>query len=684
MRSVLVAILAVAAVLGTPLTYKLYDGSTGALGFTMQSWGWGIDLRSTEIPPPNGLTYAAKVQQQWNGALVLHGTVAIAWGDVTGIELYAHGGNSGAGQDVLLQAQVAGANVGNQVSLKSTLGKPGLTASWQKFTFPASGFNLPPTLVPNTLQVMVAGSSAAYFTDIVLAGVFHQATLVKSVVSAGRTVGSVNQEIFGVNFADAPMLATGLYTANRWGGNAVTRYSWDLDSQNHAADWFFENIANDVANVHNLPNGSSSDAFVDVTLKAGARTVLTLPTIGWSPVDRVRRCGFSVAKYGAQQQTDQWAPDCGNGVKSDGTKITGNDPRDTSYPVGADYLNSWLSHLEGIFGPSFIQNSLFLFDNEPNYWAGTHRDVHPNPLSYDELWTNTLQYAQGVLSRYPNAQLAGPDISGWCDLIRSPKDGSCADGADFAAHGNVPLIEWYISKIGEHYTQTGVKLLQYLDVHCYPEGAYSGTDNLKTMVNLRSTRELWDPTYPSSGWHGKTTGLFPMLHAAIAKYAPWLKISCTEFNYDFDDSSVVNSVAVAEALAIFAHERVDLGTRWVSPATGSLGEASYRLFRNYDGAGSRVAGSVVEATTSDVEAATVYAFLSADKATLWVFAACKQPLEAAPISVDVSSFTSSATARVFVLDKDHHATRVADAKVSGGVLSASLTPVSATLFELKK
>ncbi len=68
-----------------------------------------------------------------------------------------------------------------------------------------------------------------------------------------------------------------------------------------------------------LPNGSETDVFVDQDRRTGTKTVLSVPLIGWKP-NRDWSCAFSVAKYGPQQQTDaQWRPDCGNGVKPDGT-----------------------------------------------------------------------------------------------------------------------------------------------------------------------------------------------------------------------------------------------------------------------------------------------------------------------------------------------------------------------------
>src|ERR1044072_9012798 len=112
--------------------------------------------------------------------------------------------------------------------------------------------------------------------------------------------------IFGANWGDgtpgAAQLATGFYTAARWGGNATTRYTWLLDPSNRAFDYFFLNIQTGAG------HGAAADAMASASLDAGAEVVMTVP------LDKVakstaRTPGFSVAKYGPQIQTEcDWNP----------------------------------------------------------------------------------------------------------------------------------------------------------------------------------------------------------------------------------------------------------------------------------------------------------------------------------------------------------------------------------------
>lgn len=139
------------------------------------------------------------------------------------------------------------------------------------------------------VTLLTAGSSAA-------------ATIAVSIdPSADRH--AVSPQIFGMNFGDAAQMSRLKVPVRRWGGNSVTRYNWENDTHNSASDWFFFNYTNG-PDPGGLPDGSSADTFVDEIRAAGGEALITVPLIGWTPLDRVRRWGYSVAKYGTQQQTE--------------------------------------------------------------------------------------------------------------------------------------------------------------------------------------------------------------------------------------------------------------------------------------------------------------------------------------------------------------------------------------------
>src|SRR5204862_211320 len=106
-----------------------------------------------------------------------------------------------------------------------------------------------------------------------------------------------------------------------------------------------------------------------------------------------------------------------------------------------------------------------------------------------------------------------------------------AAAPDRRAHGNVPLLPWWLFQMRAHERKTGLKLLDMLDVHYYPAGQGIGvgtggaTDRATNALRIRSTRSLWDPTYVDESWIGDTVELIPRLRRWVAANAPGIGIS---------------------------------------------------------------------------------------------------------------------------------------------------------------
>jgi len=441
--------------------------------------------------------------------------------------------------------------------------------------------------------------------------------------------------IFGVAYGDATRNAQIGYTVRRWGGNSTTRYNWKYDIHNTGNDYFFENIPDSQDRTHIPPLGNSADAFITEARAAGSQPLIAIPTIGLKPLDNSAlkhfyTVGFSVAKYGAAQFVDPYDSNAGNGYLKNNTKITNNTASDTSDAAPPAYEASWIAHLQSVFGTAANGGVKFYsLDNEVMLWNSTHRDVHPAATTYDETWSKAVAYATAIKQQEPNALVTGPVTWGYCDLFGSAAD-NCLDGDDRSAHGGLPFVAWYLQQVQANPMSNSKPLIDYLDLHYYPQdpngaaGSIYSADQDATTVSrrMKSLRELYDPTWVSQAWladlghsapyYYDTPQLIPRVKAWIAQYAPGTKLAITEYAWDNTDDSgndtISGGVAQAEVLGIFAREGVDLATRWTAPNAGNFNERAFRLFLNFDGAGAKVEGDSVKATTANIDQIGAYAF----------------------------------------------------------------------------
>jgi len=422
-------------------------------------------------------------------------------------------------------------------------------------------------------------------------------------------------------------------TLNRWGGDGVTRYNYKLDISNHADHWFYENIPN--AN-RQYPDVSEFNTQVLGDRASGARTMGTVPVMGWVAKSRTLSGSFSVAKYGPQQKTDPNWKDFGNGVRPDGTKITNNDPADTCMPVDASWTEDWVKYLVGKFGDAAHGGvAIYSLDNEPNWWDMNHRDVHPLPFTYDEVTQNGIKVARAVKTADPTAEVSGPVIDYWYNYFYSMRDLETVKGtwpnltydfSDRISHGNLPLIEYYLKtfKAAQDADPKHTRLLDFLDVHTYFAANNAGfkpagtSEDQKAVLN--STRVFWDPAYTDGRYRNPENYAEPMPPQMIRRLKQWVaadypgtKTAITEYNWGAQEH-ISGAVAQADILGIFGREGLDLGALWGPPELDSPSMFAFKIFRNYDDAGGEFGDTSIAAASSDQGKLAIYAALrSSDK-----------------------------------------------------------------------
>lgn len=584
--------------------------------------------------------------------------------------------NATIGTQVQFSATVAGNSVTDNTVTWSVAGPSGSTLSAGDID--KTGLYTTPYPAPSTVTITATSNQ-----DNTVSGT-ATVTLVAPAAGAGPALTvdvsnqthAINPYIYGMNAWGLLNSAgkAGRITIDRWGGDATSRYNYQLDATNSASDWYFENQAG-------LPGGSQDNSSFNAQVTndqgIGARTLATLPVNGWVAKDTTS-CSFPTVTYPGQAAADT-GRGCGNGVYPQGTHgctssggcdITGNDPTVTSTAInGATWATNWVTYLVGKFGTAANGGvAVYDLDNEPSWWDAVHRDVHPNPFTYDEVTNNGLAVAKAVKAADPTAEVSGPVMDYWWDYFYSKKDvetgwgsGPCyapwQNPTDRNAHGGVALIEYYLQqfKAAQDNDPNHTRFLDYLDLHTYFAPQYplnSGNgiafstagDTAEQEERLDSTRVFWDPTYidpdttnqpfpqpnyvtdsnytSSCSVPAMAPQIIRLAKQWIANDYPGTKLALTEYNWGGQES-INGALAQADILGIFGREGVDIGTLWGAPdpTQGQTpGLMAFEVFRNYDGNNSTFGDMALASSSVDQGKLAVYGALrtSDNKLTLVV------------------------------------------------------------------
>ena len=201
-------------------------------------------------------------------------------------------------------------------------------------------------------------------------------------IDAAGNPHPINTDIYGIaNYGLDATFAKGIQVPNiRWGGDATTRYNWQVDSGNSGFDWYFMG-----GNGQAAPTPSASADLMISTYKtaSNAHTLLTIPIIPYVNKTAAWNCSFPVSVYGAQQSTNPYVhpngDNCGNSITTGGVQLLDNNIYANHIDNTVALQQGWVQHLISTFGTAANGGvPYYQLDNEPGGWSNTHRDVEPN------------------------------------------------------------------------------------------------------------------------------------------------------------------------------------------------------------------------------------------------------------------------------------------------------------------
>jgi hypothetical protein len=662
------------------------------------NWSWATVNLNNAAPVHGGSASIGVSSTNWQ-ALYLHHP-AQNGSAFTHLTFWINGGGTG-GQSVQVQAQR------NEVSQTAVALAPLPVNSWRQEIIPLTSLGVATATDFDGVwwQVQNSGLAPTFYVDdialVVSNSVPGTSGPVAITVNAALNQRPINPLIYGVAFAASNQLAELNSPLNRSGGNSETRYNWQLNAHNHAADWYFESIPDSPATP-----AAAADGHVAHSKNGGAQPMLTIPMLGWMPKltpSRSYLASYAITKYGPQFSHDTsysaWY-DFGDGIGTNTVTqkswlITTNDPTDANFPTNSTYQQAFVQYLTNRWGLSTNGGiRYYCLDNEHTLWHSTHRDVHPVGTTMQEIRDRMFDYGTKVKAVDPNALLVAPEEWGWPGYLYSGYDWQWAGAhndytpshfPDRSTNGGWDYGPWLLNQCRLYEQTNGVRLLDVFTYHIYPQGANEGGNDTSTSTQLgrnRSTRALWDPTYIDQSWIGNIINLIPRMKGWVATYYPGTKIGITEYNWGAENH-INGATAQADILGIFGREGLDLATRWTTPSASTPTDKAIKMYRNYDGNKSTFGDTSVSASGPNPDNIATFAALRSSDGALTVMAINKQLSSNAPVNITLTNFLSLGTAQVWRLTSANTITRLSDLAFAGNDFSHTLPAQSITLFVIR-
>ena len=326
-------------------------------------------------------------------------------------------------------------------------------------------------------------------------------------------------------------------------GNNSTKYNWRKKLSSHP-DWY------------NNVERHDWDYTAKEMLKnvPDIQQMWAIPLMGYVAKDSA--FNFDCYAYDTCKGSNNELNKCANG---DASKYL--EPWSPDSAVGI--LNHWLKDLK--LNP---KNILYWnLDNEPELWAEKHDDIVKKEYSAEDYIQSYVATAKRARTIFPEIKLVGPAFSnewGWYNWNKQKV--KAKDGKSYT------WIEYFIKRVAEEQKASGLKLLDVLDIHFYPE---TTDPNLTLQVH-----RIW---YDTSWVYPKGNGIKRLGPAdwnqsqeakefIFARCNNWLKqymgenngvtMGASEYGQISKDDPNVVACWYASHLGTFADNGVELFTPW--------------------------------------------------------------------------------------------------------------------------
>ncbi|HTA62748.1 MAG TPA: glycoside hydrolase family 44 protein [Bacteroidia bacterium] len=413
---------------------------------------------------------------------------------------------------------------------------------------------------------------------------FSQTVNIQVDAAAGRK--NISPYIYGRNnsISDDPnsptpaatwklMRDAGLRYTRENGGNNATKYNWRKKISSHP-DWYNNCYAHNwdyAAKTlqDSMPNTQGMWAF---------------QLIGYA----ASNLNNNFNDYG-YNGSNSWGGTCqnlaGGGVPNSAGTCSATTNGNTSLYLEnwtadstTNILNHWFG--SGSLGYTTTNKIYWSMDNEPDGWNYTHDDVMPTLPTAENFMQLYFAVAKKARAKFPNIKLTGPVPESEWQWYNWNNSKITVSGQSYN------WLEFFIKRCAEEQTASGIRLLDVIDIHSYP-------NETNDADVVQGHRIYFDTTYRYPGANGvKTTSLSGWDTSITKEYIfgrvnKWLTqymganhgVTCGVSEYAINSTTPnIIANAYASTLGTFA----DNGVEFFSPWTWNIGMwETMHLFSRY-------------------------------------------------------------------------------------------------------
>jgi len=407
------------------------------------------------------------------------------------------------------------------------------------------------------------------------------------------------------------------------GGNNSTKYNWRLKLSSHP-DWYNNVFARNwdaaAKNLTDKMPGTQGMWSFQLLGKAASSNNYNFPSWEYNQSQWWDGVHQNLAGEGVVN------PDGGSKalVEGDTDLYLVDWPADSSVAI----LDHWFGN-DGL-GYDTTYYQYWNMDNEPEIWSGTHDDVMKEQIPAEEFMQLYFKVAKAARARFPGIKLVGPVPANEWQWYRYGKDAISYKGKKYC------WLEYFILRIAEEEVESGVKLLDVLDIHYYPT-------NTDTEKLVQYHRIFFDRSYVypdangvktvNGGWDNSINKEY-----IFGRCSDWLSeymgaehgvtFGLTESGINSGDANVQASF-YASCMGEFMKNGVEIFTPW-SWKPGMW--ETLHLFSRYS------EEFIVDAESEDETYVSAYPTLNAASDSMTIFLINRHTSATKDIQIDVRGF----------------------------------------------